>query len=65
VKNYNPITKARDIVEESTKTTAQLLKRPVKPVAKRENISTHEAGLRKLEEEARQNQLRRRKMKRG
>jgi hypothetical protein len=32
---------------------------------KPEDIESHEAGLRKLEEEARQNQLRRRKMKRG
>ncbi len=32
---------------------------------KPENIESHEAGIKKLEEEARQNQLRKRKMKRG
>jgi hypothetical protein len=38
--------------------------RPVKKGTP-EDIEAHEAGKRKLEEEARQNQLRRRKMKRG
>lgn len=74
-RNYNPFTKSKQLIEEGIDKTAENVKQagriqsspsPVKNT--RENISAHEAGLRKLraeEEAARQRALARRKMKRG
>lgn len=68
-KSYNPFTNAKRIIKkggevatEAVEASRTITTKPVKP---KENIKSHEAGLKKLEEEARQNQLRRRKMTRG